>query len=447
MYSSASFHKKKWFTIVEIVICVLILWIVFVWILRAFKETFSVLSYINESMAWTYFLRNGVEDIVSVRNDFVNEYWENWWDEFVKKYWSWTFVLNATSGGLLSLSWIVDLPQNYEWPINKLWEKIKKKEWVYFFRKVTISHDPLSFYLENITRNSTWDLILNFSKDIYNEPNFFISSPLENENWGKIELDSQLSWNFYDIDWISSSNPSSLSNINKNLKYSKIFDYQSWDASDWKQFIVHKNKDLSPINQSWNEFIFEFDTNGSISSWSTAINIWSWATKDSLFYKLCQQIDRLDFVDCRINKMLYENIYTKIVWINKEFSDINFWSWFVFSFSWTKQLNINLWSWNNIFDYNTTQYLNPSYLLRSINNSNKFALKDDKSDVTSWKWVKIPSKPSSGDNSEFWQPSILNIKIDIFLYDWDKFVEENSINFKVWDIYRDNFNTNKNLWN
>lgn len=443
MIKSNCHNNKKWFTIAEVIIAVLLLWIVFLWIIKAFNETFWILWYIWDSINWTYVLRNSVEDVLSIRNDLVDKYWKKWWENFAQSYWSGTYVFKEDVLWNMTLSWITNTFKNYEWPLDKYGKPTTDKKWTHFYRKIDISDVNNNFYLQKITRYSSGELRLSFSKDIYNKKNILLTTSFDNKDWNKIKVESNFWWELYNIDWTWPNNCfplvdcAFLNNLNnsKLYKYSQIFNYNWVTVWDWNKFTVTNEK-------TWEKFEYVFDNNWiETSTWK--IISFSGDT-DKAIYELCSELNKLDILNCRYNYLIKDNFYQKVLWSYKEFSSIDFWSWFSFSFSWTNTIKIIPWVWNNIQEKNVNQYINPSYDLRY--SKDEFKLKDDKSDMTAGEWVKIPNKPVSWSNEEIWFPSLLQVKITIYLFDWVKFVEENSVDFYIWDIYRDNFNTNKNLW-
>lgn len=49
----------------------------------------------------------------------------------------------------------------------------------------------------------------------------------------------------------------------------------------------------------------------------------------------------------------------------------------------------------------TNQYINPSYLIRTVGSASVLSLRDDRSDTTAGKGVLIPDRPAiGGTNSE-----------------------------------------------
>lgn len=81
------------FTLVELLIGSTIIFVLLTGLIVAFRETFSVLGYINESMHGAYMARNGVEELVYMRNSYKDQYGENGWPEFASRFGSGYFRL------------------------------------------------------------------------------------------------------------------------------------------------------------------------------------------------------------------------------------------------------------------------------------------------------------------------------------------------------------------
>lgn len=429
--------NNKWLTLIELIISITVLSIFLVSTYTAINSSYSMVGYIDSNINWLNMSKSLIDETINVRNSYLDSYPYDWWEQFIDYYWTWTFKLSEDKCEItddlssLYLCPIENQKNQYEWPLNNIWDIITNTQSTHFYRKLEISESN-TFYLKNISRQrtSSWELLIfKFTEKIYNKNSLVIYWGFEDNN---IDLNgSWLNINYYDIDWNSSTG--SFNNINNNnLKYSKILEYNTWSSiSNWDNLI---------LSYTWWTYTFKFlDIIPETSTW------WLIPIKISTdihqnYYQLCQEMDKLEIINCNYNYFIKDNFYEKIIWTEKELSNIDFWNNYNFSFSWSN--NNEIWVdivWVNIPEQNTFTYLNPYWKIMHNNNDlNENDFLNIISDSSSWRWIEIPDLPNIiwEINTNTWFTSLLNIKSTTYLYDWNNFIDTFIIESKLWDINR-----------
>ena len=429
--------NKKWISLIELVVSITILSIFLLSTYTYINSSYSVIWYIDSNINWLNMSKSLIDETINIRNTYLETYPYNWWEKFVQDYWSWTFKASKEKCEItdeykyLYLCPIDDETDQYEWPLNNLGDLISNINGKYFYRKLDVNTEN-DFYLKNINRQKTssWEtLILEFTDTIYNNNSFFIYWDFEDNNI--IITGSWLNINYFDINWIAGN--WILNNLNNNnLRYSKIIEYNTWST-------IFNNDNLT-LSFSGETYTFNFLDDIPTTTISGLIPIKIDNDIHKSYYQLCKEINALDIVNCDLNYFIKENFYDKILWTEKELSNIDFWDDYNFSFSWSKNNEI----WINIINSdipitNTLTFLNPSWKI--VNNPNdlvKNNILNLISDSTSWKWIEIPNLSSIiwEVNTNTWFTSLLNIKTTTLLYDWKSFIDSFVIESKLWDINR-----------
>ena len=193
----------------------------------------------------------------------------------------------------------------------------------------------------------------------------------------------------YDID--GSSNSGNFSNLGKSaLKYSKILSY-SGVTSVADGGVVQVTGPLGDI------VIYEFDTNGTLTSPSNIAVDATSGDMDTIQNLLCHRINELEGVECRMNKIFPGNISEKLFG-TIDTPSVIFGSGYTLDLS-GSTMTITLGTGTNIPTIQTNQYINPSYLVRSNGASTALNLQNDLSDTTAGKGILIPDRPTVGNTN------------------------------------------------
>lgn len=431
--------SSRWFSIAEVIISVVILSIFLIWAYTAINTFHNLVKYIDLNLSGLNMTKSTIDDIFSLRNDYFTQYSNEWWNNFVKDYPAWTYVIKTNWYNWVYLSWIEDKRQNYEWPLDVFWNKVYDTvSSTYFLRKIDIEEEN-KFYLKELQRINNWTgeiLKLNFSWELYNQKNFIISWWFENETY---ELDTNISWlSYHDIDW--SSWNKKLNNLNNiNLRYSKVVSY-------WND-LIQEGDYFSIKTETWTikRIIFYNNLLPTLNENDIPLKIEN--SIDKNFYNICNNMSQLEWIDCEFNLFIKDNFYKKLIWIEREISSIDFGDNFSFTLSWASnnEIYINIENW--ILPNNSSfLYLNPSSEIKhNLNWSNNYDFLSIISDSTAWQWVEIPDKPllSWEINTSTWYTSLYKIKVTTFLYDSWRFIDKYEVETKLWDINRYNIG----LWN
>lgn len=430
-------NLKFWFSLVELMISVAIVSIILIWTFKSLSNFYGVIWYIDSNINWLNMSKTAIDEIINIRNGYFTSLPYDWWESFIENYWTWTYKLSKNRCNItddlnnIYLCKIEDIKREYEWPLNNIWELISNLTWIHFYRKVDISIEN-NFYLKNIDRikTSTWEVLaFKFTDEIYNHNSMLISWKFENSNEELIS--SWLDINFFDIDWNASD--WFLNNLNNNnLRYSKLIEYDTWT-------IINKWDNLS-LSYSGSIYKFEFVDVLPTLTWTWVIPIKIDLDINKNYLNLCREIDKISFIDCNFNYIFKDNFYNKLIWIEKDLSEIDFWDDYTFSFSWSNnnEIRVNI-NWDILPSTNTDIFINPYLEIKNNKNkSNKNDFLSTLADSTSWRWIEIPNKPSLvGEiNTNTWYTSLLKIKSTTFLYDWDKYIDSFFIESKIWDINR-----------
>lgn len=433
--------NKNGFSIIEVVVSVIILSIFLLLAYNTLWNFSTVINYIDYNIAWLNMTKSSLDDVIKIRNKYFLDYPYDGWERFVSYFWTWTYKLSSSecswSGSIdkIYLCKINDLKSMYEWPFDMNWNIVNNLNWIYYYRKIDFD-EYNKFYMKKLSRilTSSWEqLIFDFTDSIYNEQSFLLEGDFENKN-----LSVEYSWldiSYYDINWNSSNKY--FSNIdNKNLRYSKLVRYNSWSSiSDWSYIQIKSDNDDYKI-----QF---YSTNPPAYFWTWVSFLKLDANNDKNYYNLCLELWKTWIVNCDFNYIIQDNFYKKLIWIEKDISNIDFWTWYNFSFSWVNnsKIVVNL-SWNILPVNKTGLFINPYLSIKNQKNKTKQnSIIDLISDQTSWLWVEIPDKPIfvwSG-NTNTWYTSMYSINATTFLYDKWKNIDVFKISSKFWDInrYRD----------
>lgn len=431
------YSNRKAFSIVEIIVSVVILSLFFTLAYKTIDHFSWIINYIDSNISWLNITKTWLDEVVKIRNNFFLNHPYDWWEEFVKKYGTWTFKLSKEKCNIddelsnIYLCKIGDNKVEYEGPFDFEWNRINDYNGIYFYRKIDLDEDN-KFYLKSLSRiNSwTWDiLVFNFTDSIYNQPNLLLSWEFENKNLS-VE-DSWLDIDYYNLNWDASDQK--FDNLNNyNLRYSKILRYSTWSTISDGDFLM--------INWwEWSyKFLFYTDTLNITGTWVIPLKIYSDINKT--YYDLCNEIDRLEHINCDFHFLIKDNFYQKMIWYEKDISNIDFWNNYSFSFSGWKQDSIVLYlSWGILPNNKTWLYINPYFEMKhntdtwKINNFLSLI-----SDSTAWLWVEIPDKPISlwWINTSSWFTSLYSVDVTTLLYDNNKYIDTFIISSKIWDINR-----------
>ena len=137
--------NKKWFTIIELLIVIMILWVWLVWVFQTVWRSYYFLSNIKSKLVAINFARWWMEWVFTIRN--TN--WQRWWgkkDQCWLKinplvdnwnngcqndpwFWSWSYVLDITwAQQYFYLSW-ESTPLKLNWPlVNNDWNYLLYKD-------------------------------------------------------------------------------------------------------------------------------------------------------------------------------------------------------------------------------------------------------------------------------------------------------------------------------
>lgn len=430
--------KNYWFSLLEVVISIFIVSIFLLWAYSAINNYYSIIWYIDVNINWLNMSKTAIDELSNIRDEYLKNYPYNWWEKFMIDFWTWTFKLSRKKCNLTDdykdtyLCKINDKIEEYEWPMDNLWEYINSKEWIYFYRKIDLSMEN-SFYLKNIYRIRNIDkedIVLKFSDTIFNYNNILLSWDFDNNN-SEVSF-SWLNINFYNINWELSD--WLFSNINNtNLRYSKVLEYDYLSNISDLDYLIY-NSDTKNIKFQFVDYI----DNSFTWTWIVPIEISDDINKN--YYNLCNQMNKNLNIDCKFNYIFEDNFYNKLVGIEQELSWVNFGDNFNFSFSWSNYneiwITLDLW----ILPTNDTNiYINPYWEIKKLNNrDNKNDLLSLISDSSSWLWIEIPDLPINiwWINTNTWYTSLLNVKVTTYSYNWIKDINDYVIESKIWDINR-----------
>ncbi len=429
--------KQIWFSLAEVIISILIISLFLLGSYQALGNFYNIISHIDSNINWLNMSKTAIDEIINIRNRYFVSFPFNWWEKFVNDYWTGTFKFSNNKCSIMDdlsdiyLCNINDIKNEYEWPLDNLWEITNNTNGIHFYRKIDIDIEN-NFYLKNIDRIKTLSgeyLIFKFTDEIYNHNSMVLLWDFENNNLTL--LSNWLDVNYFNINWVSSD--WILDNLsNKNLRYSKILEYNSGS--------IITDGDSLLVNNNWNNYIFEFVDELPSLTWTWIIPIQISDDINKNYLNLCNEINKISILNCDFNYIFQDNFYTKLIWIEKELSWIDFWNNYSFSFSWSN--NNEIWIniiWNPIPYENTDIFINPFWDIKNIKNkSNKNDLLSIISDSTSWLWVEIPNIPNLvwEINTNTWFSSLLKIKSTTLSYEWDYFIDSFSIESKIWDINR-----------
>lgn len=426
-----------WFSLVEVVVSIIILSLFLAWAYNAVQNFYNTIHYIDSNLNALNISKNGIDDFIQLRNQYIHEYPLDGWEKLMSDYKEGTYIFTSNNS-TISLSWIVDVSWQYEWPLDILGKKTQSKEWIYFLRKVDIS-EANTFYLKNIhrTKSATWELLqLVFSDEIYNSQNFLISSDFEDNN---LEIISEgMDIEFYDINGEKTSQ-GNFSNIkNKNLRYNKVVSYD-WDIEEGDFFQINKNGELLK------KIIFYSTTLPEIQDAWKEIPIQLVSEKHINYYHLCNEVNQLELLSCDFHYLIPENFYKKLFWLDRKLLEIDFGERVEFSFSGALNNEIRISLTGGLLPTKDNfLLLNPFYDIKHNPTGNPYNILGLISDATSWLWVGIPEEKNIWETStSTWYTSLIDIKVTTLLYDKNKFIDTYEIETKLWDIYRYQYNYDK----
>lgn len=431
------FLDKKGFSIVELVVSVVILSIFLILSYKTIDNFAWVINYIDSNIVWLNMTKVSVDEVVNLRNKFFLDYPYDGWEKFLGYYWTGTFKLSKDKCSVndelnsIYLCKTIDNKSWYEWPIDINWNITTDKNGLYFYKKIDLD-EYNKFYLKTLSRVNSWSidkLIFKFSDSIYNKPSLLLNGDFENKNLS-IE-NSWLDLDYYDLNWNTSDE--NFSNLNNyNLRYSKILRYNTWSSIS--------DRDYLKINFSSWSYKFLFYTVPPTLTWTWVIPIKIDSDINKNYYNLCSELNKIDILSCDFNLIIQDNFYKKLIWFEKDISNIDFWDDFSFAFSWANndELILTL-SWNILPENKTWLYINPYLWIKHNNdtsNENNFLALI--SDSTAWLWVEIPERPWTlwWINTSTWFTSLYSIKATTILYDKTKYIDTFVISSKIWDINR-----------